>query len=98
MNTHMAVRDAVLRDVGIGLLPTFQARPFVVSRELRPVLEGWGREAVPVHAIYPSTSFLTPKVRAFVDEAVAGFARLIGDRPRRAPLPNAGQRDRRRGS
>jgi LysR family transcriptional regulator, regulator for bpeEF and oprC len=90
VNTHMAVRDAVLRGVGIGLLPTFQAQPFVTSGALRPILDGWARDSVPVHAVYPSSLFLAPKVRAFVDEAVAGFGRLVGGKPRgSAPKANA---------
>jgi LysR family transcriptional regulator, regulator for bpeEF and oprC len=80
VNTHVAVRDAVLRGVGIGLMPRFQARPFTVTGALREVLPGLGREPVPVHAVYPSRLFLTPKVRAFIDEAVLGFAALIAAR------------------
>jgi len=79
VNTHMAVRDAAVRGVGIGLLPEFQAQPFVEKGTLRRVMPGWGREAVPVYAVYPSSLFLTPKVRAFVDEAVVGFSQLIAE-------------------
>ena len=77
VNTHMAVREAVRRGVGIGLLPLFQALPLTESGALLPIMSGWGREPVPVHAVYPSSRFLTPKVRAFIDEAVDGFASLV---------------------
>ena len=77
VNTHMAVRDALLQGLGIGLLPRFQARPFVEQGALRPVLKEWGRAPVPVHAVYASALFLSPKVRAFVDEAVVGFERVV---------------------
>jgi len=64
----------VVRGVGIGLLPIFQAHPFTLNGSLEEVLPQWEREPVPVHAVYPSSLFLTSKVRAFVDEAVLGFA------------------------
>jgi hypothetical protein len=31
-----------------------------------------------VHAVFPGTRYLTPKVRAFIDHAVAGFD-AVGD-------------------
>jgi DNA-binding transcriptional LysR family regulator len=96
----MAVRDAVVRGVGIGLLPVFQAYPFTLDGALEEVLPGWGREPVPVHAVYPSSLFLTPKVRAFVDEAVPGFAGIeapLGRQGRTRSSPRSGgARDRRR--
>ncbi|MEM9193916.1 MAG: LysR family transcriptional regulator, partial [Myxococcota bacterium] len=38
------------------------------------VLKGWGRIPVPVHAVFASSRYMTPKVRAFVDLAVAAFS------------------------
>jgi len=37
------------------------------------VLPDWAPAAVPVHAVFPSNRYLTPKVRAFVDHAAAAF-------------------------
>ncbi len=33
----------------------------------------WAAAPVPVHAVFPSNRYLTPKVRAFIDLAVARF-------------------------
>jgi DNA-binding transcriptional LysR family regulator len=77
VSTHMAARDAAVAGAGIALLPAFQARPHVESGELTPVLPGWGRDPAPVHAIFPSTRFLDPKVRAFVDLALECFDALV---------------------
>lgn len=99
VNTHMAVRDAVVRGVGVGLLPVFQALPLVSSGALVQVLPGWERDPVPVHAVYPSSVFLTPKVRAFVDECVLGFAAIVASpRPGRAGRARPSARARPRGA
>lgn len=44
-------------------------------RQLRAVLADWSLPEVPVHAVFASRRFLTPKVRAFIDlaaEAMGG--------------------------
>jgi len=76
VNDSFAVRDAVARGLGIAQLPLL-----VVghggwgrgkdaeggTRGLVRVLPRWAREPVPVHAVYPSHRYLSPKVRAFID-------------------------------
>jgi DNA-binding transcriptional LysR family regulator len=76
VNTHLAVRDAVIAGLGVGLLPEFQAAAWVEAGALVPVVPGWGRAPVAVHAVYASHRYLAPKVRAFVELARAGFAQL----------------------
>jgi LysR family transcriptional regulator for bpeEF and oprC len=71
VNNNMAARDAAAAGVGIALLPRFQAAPLVRDRRLREVLSRWARPPVPVHAVFPSSRYLSPKVRAFVDLARA---------------------------
>jgi LysR family transcriptional regulator for bpeEF and oprC len=55
--------------LGIGLLPRFQALPYVETGQLVEVLPGWSRSPVPIYALFPSYRYLTPKVRAFIDIA-----------------------------
>lgn len=45
----------------------------MVAGRLVQVLPDWSPAAVPVHAVFPSHRFLTPKVRAFVEHAQANF-------------------------
>jgi LysR family transcriptional regulator, regulator for bpeEF and oprC len=33
----------------------------------------WTPQPVPVHAVFPGQRFIAPKVRAFIDHAVAAF-------------------------
>jgi LysR family transcriptional regulator, regulator for bpeEF and oprC len=73
VNNSFAVRDALLRSLGIGQLPLLIAMEGLAAKRLVPVLPEWRPPAVPVHAVYPSNRYLSPKVRAFVDLALARF-------------------------
>lgn len=70
VNNSFAVRDAVLRGLGIGQLPLLVAAQPGVGERLLRVLPDWMGEPVPVHAVYPSNRYLSPKVRAFIDLAL----------------------------
>jgi DNA-binding transcriptional LysR family regulator len=73
VNNSFAVRDAVLRGLGIGQLPLLIASDDLAAGRLVPVLTGWRPPVVPVYAVYPSNRYLSPKVRSFVDLALARF-------------------------
>jgi DNA-binding transcriptional LysR family regulator len=69
VNNHVSARDAAVDGLGVGLLPCFQAPPFAEAGRLIEVLPGWTRAPVPVHAVFGSSRYVTPKVRAFIDLA-----------------------------
>ena len=46
---------------------------------LRPLLKGWGRTPVPVHAVLTSSRYLAPKVQAFVVLARERFTQALPD-------------------
>jgi LysR family transcriptional regulator, regulator for bpeEF and oprC len=73
VNNSYAVRDALLRSLGIGQLPLLIAAEAVADGRLVPVLPAWRPAPVTVHAIYPSNRYLSPKVRAFIDLALERF-------------------------
>ncbi len=73
MNNAFGLRDALLASLGIGQLPVLIAAESVAAGRLVPVLPGWRPPSVPVLAVYPSNRYLSPKVRAFIDLAVARF-------------------------
>jgi DNA-binding transcriptional LysR family regulator len=73
VNNSVAVRDAAASGMGIAQLPLVIAREAVERGALVRVLGEWRSLPVPVHALYPSARYLTPKVRAFVDHAVFAF-------------------------
>jgi LysR family transcriptional regulator, regulator for bpeEF and oprC len=69
--------DTCRAGLGIARLPlhTVQAH---AAAELVPVLPAWTPQPVPVHAVFPSSRFIAPKVRAFIDHAVAHFEPPVG--------------------
>lgn len=73
VNTSLAVRDALQRGLGIGLLPRRVAEPAGQPARLQRVLADWAAPDVPVHAVFASARYLTPKVRAFIDLAAEHF-------------------------
>jgi LysR family transcriptional regulator for bpeEF and oprC len=76
VNNHVGARDATADGLGVGLLPRFQAAPYAEDGRLIEILPGWTRAPAPVHALFASSRYLTPKVRAFIDLACAEPADL----------------------
>jgi DNA-binding transcriptional LysR family regulator len=68
-NNVFAVRDAAATGLGIAQLPVLVAESAVQTDRLRRVLTAWSPPTVPVHAVFASARYLTPKVRAFIDLA-----------------------------
>ena len=85
VNNSFAVRDTVLRGLGIGQLPLLVAMQAGTRERLVRVLPAWSGEPTPVHAVYPSHRFLSPNVRAFVDLAVERLPQAA-TAARRAPI------------
>ena len=77
-NNVFAVRDAAVAGHGIAQLPLIVARPAQRDGTLVRVLPAWSPPDVPVHAVFASARYLTPKVRAFIDLAVEAM-REAGD-------------------
>lgn len=62
-----ALREVVLRGLGIGLLPAFLVDADLQAGRLRAVLTDYVSEDADVYLIYPHSRHLSPKVRVFVD-------------------------------
>lgn len=73
VNTSLAAREAIARGLGIGLLPRRVADADGTAGRLQRVLPDWAPPEVPVHAVFASARYLTPKVRAFIDLAAENF-------------------------
>jgi LysR family transcriptional regulator, regulator for bpeEF and oprC len=75
VNSTFAARDACAAGLGIAKLPRLVGDELLKDKRLQRVLSKWVHPSVPVHALFPSTRYLTPKVRSFIDHAVAEFSR-----------------------
>lgn len=78
VNNSFAVRDAALAGLGIAMLPLLVAGAPQAAGQLQRLLPAWAPDSVPVHAVFPSARYLTPKVRAFIDLALAEFPVVSG--------------------
>lgn len=73
VDSRYAQRDAAVAGLGVAEILVAIARDDIAAGRLVPVLPDWHRPPVPVHAVFPSARFLTPKVRAFIEHAIDHF-------------------------
>jgi DNA-binding transcriptional LysR family regulator len=66
--------DAVLAGCGIAFLPTWLIGDALKRGELVPVISDVPVETAAIHAIWPTTRTLAPKIRVVVDTLVERFA------------------------
>ncbi len=76
-NNGDALRVAALHGAGIALLPSFIAGADIAAGKLHCLLPGFDIPELAIHAVYPHSRHLSPKVRSFVDF----LAPCYGDRP-----------------
>jgi DNA-binding transcriptional LysR family regulator len=68
-----AVLDAALAGQGLAYLPTWLMGEHLKRGALELVLPGTAVEDTPVHALWPKSRSLAPKIRVAVDELVSRF-------------------------
>lgn len=66
---------------GVALLPTFICQPSVQLGRLQRVLPAWRGQAQAVNLVYPKQRFMAPKLRGFIELAVAEFKTLLRASP-----------------
>jgi DNA-binding transcriptional LysR family regulator len=60
-------RDAVVRGVGIGVMPEWMVQNELAEGTVRTVMSDWRPPRMPMHVVYPSRRFLAPRTRAVLD-------------------------------
>jgi DNA-binding transcriptional LysR family regulator len=58
---------AAIGGLGVAMLPVFRCAELLRTGTLRRLLPEWCSLEIPIHAVYPSTRHLSPKVKAFLD-------------------------------
>jgi len=61
------LRAVLIAGVGIGTLPAFQCVEDLRAKRFVRVLPDWNAPSAPIHAVYPSTRHLSPKVKTFLE-------------------------------
>ena len=69
INDAAAVIGAAEAGEGITMALSYMVAERIAAGALVPVLDTFGPPSVPVHLVYPQTTIVAPKVRAFVDFA-----------------------------
>lgn len=59
--------DAALAGIGLCQMPVAMFRQYIDSHELVTVLDDYTAHEIEVHAVWPRTAHLRPKVRHVVD-------------------------------
>lgn len=77
VNSIGVVRAMAESGQGVALLPTFICQPTVQAGGLQRVLPEWRGQADAVHLVYPKQRFMPPKLRGFIDLAVAQLKPLF---------------------
>lgn len=67
VNDFDFIDEAARSGLGIAMLPSFRCVDHLRAHRLAHVLSDWCSPAIPLHAVYPSTRHLSPKVKALLD-------------------------------
>jgi DNA-binding transcriptional LysR family regulator len=67
VNEFDYLEEAALSGLGIAMLPVLRCDEHIRRKRLSRVLADWCSAEVPLHAVYPSSRHLSPKVKAFLD-------------------------------
>jgi len=74
-NSAEFVRDALIAGLGIGLRPTWDVGPQLMSGELKVVLPQYrGSSNMAIYAVYPCRDYMPEKVNVFIDFLAHLFA------------------------
>ncbi len=71
--------NACIDGLGLGMFLSYQVAPYRKNRQLKYVLEQFEPEPIPVLVVYPRSSLLSNRARAFVDECVHRLRRIRFD-------------------
>ncbi len=69
VNDLNLTKSLAVSGMGIAIIPTFHCLPEVKAGKLVRILNNWRTEVRPVHFVYPSHKYVSPKIKAFIDFA-----------------------------
>ena len=73
-----AMLEAVMQDLGIAILPHWNAAAGIRSGRLVSVLPEYSIASLPLHAVYPEMNWMTPRARSFLDLLIKRADRFSG--------------------
>lgn len=76
VNESTAHLSALRAGLGLGQTFEYMVAPHIATGELVPLLTDWTRPRYPISVLYPSTRYLSAKLRLFVDWTAEVFGEL----------------------
>lgn len=73
MSSLIALRDAALAGAGFAFLPRFMVEKDLAEGRLANVLQNWVGTKTPISVVYPSSRFLSARLRAFIELLIERF-------------------------
>jgi DNA-binding transcriptional LysR family regulator len=67
VDSYAGLRAAVLAGIGVALAPTWLFPQELKTGAVQAVLREYASPPLPIHAVYPSRRYTSPKLRAFID-------------------------------
>jgi DNA-binding transcriptional LysR family regulator len=74
-----AMKLAVLQHLGVAILPAWSVADAIRRGEMEVLLPDYAVPALPLHAVYPETQWMSLRARSFLDLLVARSARFNED-------------------
>lgn len=78
-NNGNLISDAVINGMGIASLPTFIIGDAIREGRVKIIMDSWRPQAETISLLYPSSRYLSAKVRTFVDFSVEYFRPKEGE-------------------
>jgi DNA-binding transcriptional LysR family regulator len=78
VNTTDGAIDAAVAGQGLTCVLSYQVEDHVTAGRLRRVLGEYEPPSIPIHVLHPAGRYLSPKVRLFIDDAVAALRQKFG--------------------
>ncbi len=67
MNNPRTIRQAVLGNTGIAVIPEWLARDCIKNGQVKVILKEFIPTPLYIHAVYPERRFVPARVRCFID-------------------------------
>jgi len=68
-----AAVEMCVAGTGLGMFLSYQVVSEITAKALRPVLEAFEPEPLPVHVVFPQARLQSPRTRAFLDVCVSAL-------------------------
>lgn len=74
LNDSSALKQLILNGAGIGLLSTLEVEAHIRAHSLVRLLPHWEQTGGSVSLVWPSSRYLSPRIRSFIDHSVANMS------------------------